>query len=48
VLKGGEPQLVDSQRGTTRGDELTYWAAHDRLVVAGAPEKPATSRIRRK
>jgi lipopolysaccharide export system protein LptA len=48
VLTGGEPQLTDTLRGTTRGEQLIYFAGDDRLLVNGAPGRPATSRIRRK
>lgn len=48
ILRGGEPQLVDSRTGTTRGTQLTYWANDDRLLVTGGPGRPATSRIRRR
>jgi len=48
VIRGGEPQLADSLRGNVRGAELTYFANDDRLLVNGAPGRPATSRIRRK
>src|SRR5574340_128882 len=48
VLRGGEPQLADSRAGVTRGSELTYWANDDRLLVTGAPDRPAKSRIRRR
>jgi lipopolysaccharide export system protein LptA len=47
ILRGGNAQLTDSKRGETRGTELTYWANDDRLLVTGAPGKPASSRIRR-
>jgi len=48
ILRGGSPMLVDSLKGNTRGDELTYFSSDDRLLVNGAPERPATSRLRRK
>ena len=48
VLRGGAPILNDSVKGVTRGSELTYYAGDDRLMVNGAPEQPAKSRIRRK
>jgi lipopolysaccharide export system protein LptA len=48
VVRGGEPQLIDSRDGVVRGDELTYYANDDRLLVTGAPERPARSRLRRK
>ncbi|MGH9719462.1 MAG: LPS export ABC transporter periplasmic protein LptC [Bryobacteraceae bacterium] len=48
LMRGGNPQLSDSHTGTTRGSELTWFAADDRLIVNGVPERPATSRLRRK
>ncbi|MDQ6663765.1 MAG: LPS export ABC transporter periplasmic protein LptC, partial [Acidobacteriota bacterium] len=48
ILRGGDPQLLDSKRGNTRGAELTYFANDDRLLVSGAPQKPVNSRLRRK
>ncbi len=47
ILRGGSPLLVDSLKGNTRGDELTYFSGDDRLLVNGAPDRPATSRLRR-
>jgi lipopolysaccharide export system protein LptA len=47
VLSGGSPVLVDSVRGTTRGQELTYFANDGRLLVDGGGQ-PAVSRIQRK
>ena len=43
VLEGGEPEMVDSVRGATRGKQLTYFANDDRLLVNGAPDRPATT-----
>jgi lipopolysaccharide export system protein LptA len=48
ILRGGAPQLVDSKRGNTQGAELIYFADDDKLVVNGAPEKPAASSVRMK
>ena len=48
VLRGGQPQLVDSLKGDAHGTELTYFANDDRLLVNGSSDQPATSRIRRK
>ncbi len=47
-LSGGDPQLLDSKRGNTRGRELTYFADDDRLLVSGDAGKPVTSRLHRK
>jgi len=48
VLRGGQPQMVDSKRGYTRGVELTYYADDDRLLVTGGPKERAIGRLRRK
>jgi lipopolysaccharide export system protein LptA len=48
ILRGGDPQLSDNVRGSTRGAELTYYSNDDRLLVNGSPAKPAISHIRRK
>ncbi|PYT26626.1 MAG: LPS export ABC transporter periplasmic protein LptC [Acidobacteria bacterium] len=48
ILRGGQPQLVDSKRGYTRGAELTYSINDDRLQVSGTTGQRATSRLRRK
>jgi lipopolysaccharide export system protein LptA len=48
TLEGGAPLLEDSLRGASRGRRLTWYAAGDRLLVDGAPNEPAVSRINRK
>jgi lipopolysaccharide transport protein LptA len=48
VLYGGHPQMIDSVKGTTRGQKLTYWADNDRFQGDGVPTQPAVSRIKRK
>jgi lipopolysaccharide export system protein LptA len=48
VLRGGEPKMVDSKKGFTRGAELTYFVNDDRLLVSGSPRQPATGRLRRR
>ena len=48
IVIRGEAQFADSRDGTVRGDELTYYPNDDRLLVTGAPDRPAKSRIRRK
>jgi len=47
TVEGGEPQLVDSLRGSTRGRKLTWCANDDKLIVDGAERQPARSLIRR-
>ncbi len=48
ILKGGRPSLVDSKDGKVEGDELTWWANDDRLLVNGAPNNPVKSIVRKK
>jgi lipopolysaccharide export system protein LptA len=47
-LDGGDPLLVDSLKGQTRGKQLTWWANNDRLLVNGADKQPADSLIHKK
>ena len=42
ILRGGQPQMVDSKKGYTRGAELTYFVNDDRLLVTGSPKQRAT------
>ncbi len=48
ILQKGQPQLVDSVRGTTRGKQLTWFSNNDRLLVDGAAGEPTESNIRKK
>ena len=48
TLEGGSPQFADSLKGTTKGQKLTWFSNDDRLLVDGAPAKPAKSVIIRK
>lgn len=48
VLYGGEPLLFDSRRGSTRGQQLTWFPNNDRLLVDGREDQRAVSRILRK
>jgi lipopolysaccharide export system protein LptA len=48
ILEGGTPRFVDSTRGTTRGDKLTWYSSDDRLVVNGLPQQPVKSVLHRK
>jgi lipopolysaccharide export system protein LptA len=41
ILKGGDALLVDSLKGQTRGNQLTWWSNNDRLLVNGAENRPA-------
>jgi lipopolysaccharide export system protein LptA len=39
ILEKGKPQFVDSLRGTTVGEKLTWFSKDDRLLVNGVPAK---------
>jgi lipopolysaccharide export system protein LptA len=48
ILAEGDPLLVDSLKGQTRGKQLTWWANNDRLLVNGVENRPADSLLRKK
>ncbi len=48
LLHGGAPQFDDSQRGSTRGERLTWFPDNDRLLVEGRKSQPAVTHILRK
>lgn len=48
VLIKGDPTLVDSAHGSTKGRELTYWADNDKLLVNGVEKDPVKTLIRRR
>ena len=48
ILAEGDPLLVDSLKGQTRGQQLTWWANNDRLLVNGVETKPVDSLLRKK
>jgi lipopolysaccharide export system protein LptA len=48
ILQKGQPLLVDSVKGNTTGQQLTWWANNDRLLVEGGASQPAQSTIRKK
>lgn len=40
ILTGGRPLVTDSTKRSTQGDELTWWANDDRLLVNGIESRP--------
>jgi lipopolysaccharide transport protein LptA len=48
VLNGGDPQIVDSIKGMTRGRQLTYFTDEDHLIVEGLSKKVAFTRMKKK
>ena len=37
ILEGGQPRFLDSMRGMTQGEKLTWFSNDDRLLVNGVP-----------
>jgi lipopolysaccharide export system protein LptA len=49
ILTGGQPRLVDSPNcNNTTGEQLTWWANNDRLLVNGSESSPAKSTLCKK
>lgn len=48
ILEKGQPQLIDSLKGNTRGQQLIWFANNDRLLVNGVDSQPAVSNLRTK
>lgn len=48
ILTGGSPQLDDTVRGNTKGNQLTYFTNDDRLLVDGLPGHQVQSHLRKK
>jgi lipopolysaccharide export system protein LptA len=48
ILEGGQPRLIDSTRGTTRGEKLTWYSSDDRLLVDGVPQQQVKSVLHHK
>jgi lipopolysaccharide export system protein LptA len=47
VLEGGHPEFHDSQKGFTRGRQLTYFSGDDKLIVDGAKGTPAYTQMKK-
>jgi lipopolysaccharide export system protein LptA len=48
ILEGGQPRFVDSMRGTTLGEKLTWYSSDNRLVVDGVPQAQVKSVLHHK
>jgi lipopolysaccharide export system protein LptA len=46
VLTGGSPSIFDAERGTTRGDSLTFYNRDDRVLVDSTSSTPAITQTR--
>jgi lipopolysaccharide export system protein LptA len=48
ILEGGSPLFVDSLRGNTHGEKLTWFSKDDRLLVNGVETKPVKTVMHKK
>lgn len=48
ILEKGKPKFVDTLKGTTEGEKLTYFSEEDRLLVNGAEREPAKTVLRKR
>jgi lipopolysaccharide export system protein LptA len=48
IMNKGRPLMVDSLKGRTTGEELTWFANDDRLLVNGVEKRPVESTLIRK
>jgi lipopolysaccharide export system protein LptA len=48
ILNGGSPQVTDSYKGITKGDQLTYYSDDDRLLVNGKKKALAYTEMLKK
>jgi lipopolysaccharide export system protein LptA len=46
VLTGGQPTLIDEQKGSTTGQRLTFFIHDDRLFVDGGDQTPSITKHR--
>ena len=47
ILNSGAPQMTDSQKGITKGRELTYFSGDDHLIVVGEKKDLVQSQMRK-
>jgi lipopolysaccharide export system protein LptA len=47
VLNGGSAKMLDSRKGKTVGEQLTYWSNSDHVLVEGAAKTPVVSDMNR-
>jgi lipopolysaccharide export system protein LptA len=48
ILNGGNAQMVDSSKGTTRGEELTYFNDDDQMLVKGEKNALVVTHMKKK
>jgi lipopolysaccharide export system protein LptA len=47
ILNGGLAKMADTRKGTTVGQQLTYYSDTDHVIVEGKPKKPVVSDMER-
>jgi lipopolysaccharide export system protein LptA len=47
ILNSGSPQMTDSQKGITKGRQLTYFSGEDHMIVEGEKKALAYSQMRK-
>jgi lipopolysaccharide export system protein LptA len=47
ILTGGRPLLVDSLKGRSQGEKVTFWINDDRVLVEGEERGPVKTTIKR-
>lgn len=47
ILNGGLAKMADTRKGTTAGQQLTYYSDTDHVIVEGKPQKPVVSDMER-
>jgi lipopolysaccharide export system protein LptA len=48
VLNGGLPRMVDSRKGITKGEQLTYFSDDDHLIVDGKKNQGAFTQLKKR
>jgi lipopolysaccharide export system protein LptA len=47
ILNGGLAKMADTRKGTTIGQQLTYFSNTDHVIVEGMPKKPVVTDMNR-
>lgn len=48
IMEGGDPVIVDSVKGTSRGRRLTLLSKEDKILVEGDEKAPAVTKLKKK
>jgi lipopolysaccharide export system protein LptA len=47
ILNGGLAKMADTRKGTTVGEQLTYYSNTDHVIVEGRPKQPVVTDMNR-